>query len=241
MHEASLHTANAYVTLTYDDEHLPAGGSLEPSAFLLFMRRLRKECAGVRYFYCGEYGTEQGRPHYHAILFGWWPADAQQCGHRGSYPVYRSSILGRMWHQGFHEMGSVTFDSAAYVARYVTKKVRGPNAAHHYQRVDADGELFSISPEFCSMSRRPGIASNWFGRYGQELERNGKVIVAGKEVPMPRFYRKLMDKLAPDAAKILQTEAAQRQWLLEPRATEEQFARNEQFLIASHKLTRSLE
>lgn len=242
MHEASLHEANAFVTLTYDDEHLPAGGSLDPSAFPLFMRRLRKAARdGVRYFYCGEYGENFGRPHYHALLFGWWPADAEQSGVRGDHAVYRSTTLAGLWPQGFSEVGSVTFDSAAYVARYVTKKVRGAASAEHYQAVDREtGEVFQRAREFAQMSRRPGIGAGWFGRFGGELERNGTVVVSGKETPMPRYYRKLMDKASPEAAERLEKEARRRQWLLEPLATEEQFDKNEQYQVASHNLSRRL-
>lgn len=241
MHEASLHESNAFVTLTYDDEHLPAGGSLDPSAFPLFMRRLRKESPGVRYFYCGEYGESGARPHYHALLFGWWPDDAVECGRRGDHRVYRSGTLAALWPSGFHEVGDVSFDSAAYVARYVTKKVRGSAAVDHYLRVDAEtGEVYQATQEFAQMSRRPGIGAGWFGRFGSELERNGTVVVSGKEVPMPRYYRRLMDRAAPEAAEELARQAARRQWLLEPKATEAQFAKNEAFQYASHNLERSL-
>lgn len=241
MHEASLHENNAFVTLTYDDEHLPAGGSLDPSAFPLFMRRLRKESPGVRYFYCGEYGEELRRPHYHALLFGWWPADARRCGARGDHAVFRSEALSRLWRCGFSEVGDVSFDSAAYVARYVVKKVRGSAAAEHYAWCDQEtGEVWSRTQEFAQMSRRPGIGAGWFGRFGSELERNGKVVVAGKETPMPRYYRRLMDRAAPEAAEELARQAARRQWLLEPKATEEQFWKNEQFQEASHSLERNL-
>lgn len=241
MHEASLHDDNCFVTLTYDDEHIPAGGSLDPSAFPLFMRRVRKVVSDVRYFYCGEYGENFSRPHYHALLFGWWPRDAEQCGSRGDHRVYRSAELSRLWPFGFHEFGSVTFDSAAYVARYVVKKIRGPEAVNHYLAVDVDtGEVVARCEEFAQMSRRPGIGAGWFGRFGGELERNGTVVVSGRETPMPRYYRKLMDRFAPEAAGVLARAAAVRQWLNEPKATDEQFARNEAFQVASHNLSRRM-
>lgn len=241
MHEASLHQDNAFVTLTYDDEHLPAAGSLDPAAFPLFMRRLRKEAPGVRYFYCGEYGEEGWRPHYHALLFGWWPGDARRCGARGDHAVFRSEALGRLWPFGFSEVGDVSFDSAAYVARYVVKKVRGSAAAEHYAWCDQEtGEVWQRTEEFAQMSRRPGIGAGWFGRFGAELERNGKVVVAGHETPMPRYYRKLMDKASPEAAERLAQEAAIRQFVREPRERPEQFAKNEEFQVASHNYSRRL-
>lgn len=90
------------------------------------------------------------------------------------------------------------------------------------------------------MSRRPGIGAGWFGRFGAELERNGKVVVAGHETPMPRYYRKLMDKASPEAAERLAKAAAIRQFVREPRETEEQFGKNEVFQVAAHNYSRRL-
>lgn len=243
MHEAQLHRDNAFVTLTYDEEHLPPAGSLDRRAFPLFMKRLRKEAGRVRVFYCGEYGEELGRPHYHACLFGWWPDDAVQAGDRGGHAVYRSARLQRLWPFGFSELGSVTFDSAAYVARYVVKKVRGEAAAEHYTAVDvATGEVFVREPEFAQMSRRPGIGAGWFDRFGEELEPDGTVIESGKEVPMPRYYRKLMDVESPEAARRLCRLADARRFANEPRMTPEYLERVEKFMKARQtNLGRSLE
>ena len=98
----------------------------------------------VRSFYCGEYGELFGRPHYHACLFGYRPADCRVWSRRGDYDVYRSVELETLWTEGLSEVGSLTFDSAAYVARYVLKKVRGEAAMDHYLAVDAEtGEVFA--------------------------------------------------------------------------------------------------
>lgn len=247
MHEASLHEENAFVTLTYDDEHLPMAGSLDERAFPLFMKRLRKHISPrkVRYFYCGEYGEQMSRPHYHCILFGWWPSDSVHCGFRGDHRVYRSASLAKLWDAGFHEIGSVSFDSAAYVARYVTKKIRGVAAESHYAAVDGEtGEVFWRVPEFAQMSRRPGIGAGWFGKFEDELEPDGTVVVEGQEVPMPRYYRKLMKDVSPEAAARLERMAAIRQFRLEAKGlrTPEQFARNEAFIVSRHNSNaRSLE
>lgn len=245
MHEASLHEENAFVTLTYDDEHLPAAGSLDPAAFPLFMRRLRKAVRPrrVRYFYCGEYGEQMSRPHYHAVLFNWFPADAVACGSRGDHRVYRSATLAELWSGGWHEVGDVTFDSAAYVARYVTKKVRGAAAGEHYAAVDPEsGEVFARAREFAQMSRRPGIGQGWFQKFSAELEPEGTVIESGQEVPMPRYYRKLMEVFGSEgAAARLARAAAVRQFRLEPKQSVEQLQRNEKFQKAKFTQTRSLE
>lgn len=233
MHEASLHRDNAFVTLTYDEEHVPPAGSLDRQAVPLFMKRLRKEVGRVRVFYCGEYGEELGRPHYHACLFGWFPSDAICVGERGNHEVWRSATLSRLWPYGFHEVGSVTFDSAAYVARYVVKKVRGEFADEHYTAVDVEsGEVFVREREFAQMSRNPGLGFGWFRRFGGELERDGTVIEGGQEVPMPRYYRKLMDKYSGDAAQVLCRQAEIRRFVNEPRMVAEQLERNEKFMKA---------
>lgn len=244
MHEASLHLDNCFLTLTYDDEHVPPAGSLDRRAFPLFMKRLRKAVAPrkVRYFYCGEYGERFERPHYHAVLFGFWPGDSVRCGARGGHGVYRSDLVGEVWPYGFHEVGSVTFDSAAYVARYVTKKVRGEAAAEHYMAVDGEtGELFWREPEFSNMSRRPGIAADWFAKYGGELEPDGTVIQSGKEVPMPRYYRKLMKAASPDAERRLARAAEQQVFVRERKQDLVQLEKNEVFLKARSKLSRGFE
>lgn len=77
MHEASLYEDNCFITLTYNDDHLPSNGSLDKTHFQKFLKRLRKSIypQKLRYYHCGEYGDEGGRPHYHAIIFGWSPSD----------------------------------------------------------------------------------------------------------------------------------------------------------------------
>ena len=70
MHEAAMHERNCFLTLTYDGENLPAGGSLVPEHFVLFMKRLRERYGeGIRFFHCGEYGERLSRPHHHCLLF----------------------------------------------------------------------------------------------------------------------------------------------------------------------------
>ena len=64
VHEASLHTANSFITLTYRNECLPGDGSVHPEHFQKFMKRLRKALPDVkiRFFHCGEYGSMLSRP-----------------------------------------------------------------------------------------------------------------------------------------------------------------------------------
>lgn len=191
MHEASMHRDNCFITLTYSDENLPAYGSLVKSDFQKFMKRLRKEIAPetVRFFHAGEYGERLGRPHYHACLFGYAFPDKVEFTRRGEFPVYRSRLLERLWPFGLSEVGSLTFESAAYVARYVTKKITGKAAEDHYSVVDAEtGESVQLLAEYATMSRRPGIGARWYEKYGAEVFPNDEVVMRGRAMKPPRAY-----------------------------------------------------
>lgn len=200
MHEAQMHDECSFVTLTYSDDRLPPGGSLRLRDFQLFMKRLRRSAAPqrVRFFHCGEYGEELGRPHYHALLFGFDFADKVIWGDRGTGPVWRSEELESLWTVGLSEIGSVSFESAAYVARYVTKKVTGTAASDHYERVDeSTGELVAVKPEYATMSRNPGIGATWFARFHGDVYPSDEVVSRGVSAKPPRFYDQLLDRRDP--------------------------------------------
>lgn len=200
MHEVQMHEENSYVTLTYDDEHLPFRGMLDRRDFQLFMKRLRKFFGNERisFFHCGEYGEDKDRPHYHAVLFGVWFPDCRlrKYNERGE-PLYESATLARLWGKGDCLVGAVEFDSARYVAKYCVKKINGPKADEHYRRVDVEtGEVYWLPPEYATMSLRPAIGARWFERFGAELEDNDTVVMSGYESPVPRYYDKLRDRVA---------------------------------------------
>ena len=138
IHEASLHEENCFITVTYDDAHLPPLGSLRLEDFQKFLKRYRKLVKKetgreFRIYYCGEYGDRLGRPHYHACIFGHDFLDKKH---------WRSPTLEKLWSLGNSEIGSVTFESAAYVARYIMKKQNGKKAQRHYTVYDPDtGEI----------------------------------------------------------------------------------------------------
>lgn len=202
LHESSLHEANSFVTLTYANEHLPPNLSLDVRPFQLFMKRLRKQTgAKIRFFACGEYGEKYGRPHYHACLFGYDFADKKihSENHRQE-PLFTSSLLDSVWQQGHCLIGSVTFDSAAYVARYVTKKITGPAAAAHY------GER---RPEFTLMSRRPGIGQAWLHKFKTDVYPHDLVLVNGKRTKPPRYYDTWLENTDPLAYEALKNKRAE--------------------------------
>lgn len=154
-----------FVTLTYDDLHVPVSMynddgvpffTLDKRDVQLFLKRLRKYFYGksIRYYLAGEYGDKTNRPHYHAILFGLDLSDFRDRVHFGSnpfgQPYYTSSTLERLWSNGFVSLAPVSWQTCAYVARYVTKKLNGPEGIVYSYR--------NCLPPFALMSRRPGIA-----------------------------------------------------------------------------------
>lgn len=190
VHEASLYDDNCFITLTYSEDYVPRDGSLDVSHFQKFMKRLRKRFGeGIRFYHCGEYGSQFGRPHYHAILFNFDFKDKVLWQERNGEKLYRSTSLEELWPFGHSSVGTVTFDSAAYVSRYIMKKVLGDNADEHYIRVDIDtGECFQIKPEYTTMSRRPGIGKGWYDVYGSDVYPRDEVVLRGKKMKPPKYY-----------------------------------------------------
>lgn len=196
MHEASLHDEGCFLTLTYDDDHLPAGGTLVKRHFQLFMKKLRKLNPGkrIRFFHCGEYGEHNFRPHYHALLFGFEPMDKEKI----SGEFWASQSLEKIWGRGFVGGGSITFDSAAYVARYCLKKVTGELADEHYMRVDDFGEAFWLQPEYVTMSRRPGIGRDWIDKFRSDVYPSDEVIANSFPSKPPRYYDGVLEADDPE-------------------------------------------
>lgn len=202
-HEMKLHPENIFITLTYDNEHLPSNGSLDYRDFQLFAKRLRKSLLGgaVRFFMCGEYGERLSRPHYHAILFGYFPSDAKPHGES----AFGSDKLAKLWGKGYVHFTRADYGTAQYVAGYVTKKVTGKNAADHYQLLDQEtGEIHQVTPEFCRMSLKPGIGKPWFDRFHRDYFPADSVIVNGKELPVPKYYNRLLEQLDGDTFEHVQ-------------------------------------
>lgn len=190
MHEKRMHARSCFVTLTYNDNYLPEGGTLVLRDLQLFMKRLRKaRSEKIRFFAGGEYGDENGRPHYHLLLFGCDFPDMRHVGrnYRGD-PTFASAELESLWFQGFNTIGDITFDSAVYCAKYALKKVNGDMAASHYEFIDEDGIMYDRKPEFAVMSRNPGIGMPYYDKFGGEIRALDNVILNGKEVRPPRFY-----------------------------------------------------
>jgi len=206
MHENTLHSESSFLTLTYSPENLPPDGSLVLSDFQNFMKRLRKRCGSrLRFFHCGEYGEKFSRPHYHCILFGWdFPDKVKESENHDGFTLSRSPLLEEIWGKGFCLIGAVSFESVAYVARYITKKMTGPAAELYYNDIDTEtGEIHrELRPEYVTMSRRPGIGSRWFEKFKTDLYPDDFVLVPRDgnfvKCKIPKYYDQLLEKTDPD-------------------------------------------
>lgn len=194
VHESKFHVHRWFVTLTYDDEHYPAGGALVKRDMQLFMKRLRKKRFGnsrgnLRYLYCGEYGETTVRPHYHAVMFGVDFPDRREHGKsKSGLPQWHSAELEELWGLGRCLLGTFTPESAGYVAGYVLKKQLGDSAKAAYEFLDPlTGEVI-YAPPFVCMSRRPGIGTSFYEKFRSDMFPSDEVVIRGKASAVPTFY-----------------------------------------------------
>lgn len=201
IHESRLYSDNSFITLSYSDAALPPGQTLVKRDVQLFVKRLRKalEPKKIRFFLCGEYGERTFRPHYHGIFFNYWPADAKREGSRDGHAFFSSESLARHWGLGFVDIGNVNADTCQYTAGYITKKITGPRASEHYQRIDAiSGELISVEPEFALMSRRPGIGRGWIENNLGDIYPADHTVLNGVPAKTPAYYDKVLKAKDPE-------------------------------------------
>jgi hypothetical protein len=202
VHESKLWPKNSFITLTYSDIHLPWDNSLKKRDFQLFMKRLRKSNPRakddpIRYYHCGEYGERTRRPHYHAIMFNYDPPDKKhwKTNRRTGEKYYTSEELNRIWGKGYCVIGEVTYESAAYVARYVLKKINGPKSKEHYTHILSyeTGECVDLQPEYTTMSRKPGIGKNHYEQFKSDIYPSDFCVHKGKKQKVPRYYDRLYE------------------------------------------------
>lgn len=229
MHEASLYEENCFITLTYNEMHLPSDWSLDYRHFQSFMRNLRGIAfpREVRFYMCGEYGEvckvcrksvefckcasfvkDLGRPHFHAAIFNY---DFHDKVYHSKSPagsrLYRSKVLEGLWQYGYSSVTALNFDGAAYIARYIMKKITGDDAVTHYEYINpVTGEVSQRVPEFNRMSLKPGIGARWIDRYERDVYPSGKVVVRGVECVAPRYYDKRQRKRQPEEMDMLAAE-----------------------------------
>lgn len=223
-HESTLYPYNSFITLTYSEKYLPEDLSLQKHHMQIFMKKLRdhrlreygpwpedEQNRTIRYMYCGEYGEEGGRPHYHAILFNVKFTDAYPWQKTHGGMLYRSPKLEQLWPLGHSSIGECNFQTIAYVARYITKKITGQMAKLYYTEIDEEtGEVIrDLTPEFMEPSRRPGIGKDWYEKYKSDVfpddfalvNQDGNIV----KVKTPRYYRNLLEKEDPRTASYLKS------------------------------------
>lgn len=193
IHEAKLHERNCFITLTYNDQHLPANQTLVKKDFQDFCKRLRKNYSQFRFYGCGEYGSDSKRPHYHALLFGidFHEDRKKHSTNKHGDTIYISEILTRTWGKGHCTIGALNYQTAAYTARYVMKKMKNIDGELHavYDRLDpVTGEIYQVLPEFTLMSRNPGVGSAWYDKFKEDFQESGFMVHQGKKHPVPRYY-----------------------------------------------------
>lgn len=166
-HETQMHPRNSFLTLTYNDENLPADGKIDKEHFRQFIRKLhRYTTAKLRYFGCGEYGERTNRPHYHAIIFG---EDFRDNSYDVNDSLYGNAVLDRIWGNGQITIGPAESGSCMYTANYVSKKT-------------------GCTDTFALQSRTPPLGKSWVRKHHDNLRRLETVQVQGQELPIPKVY-----------------------------------------------------
>lgn len=225
-HEAKMHPNNIFLTLTYAEEHLESN-KLIYRDFQLFMKSLREKQSRINdnkitFMVTGEYGEENKRPHWHAILFNYIPQDAQYFrSTKLGEKVYKSKELEDIWKKGMVEFGSVTMDSASYVARYAAKKlVHGKDEEHDYHPIH-------------KTSSARGIGFPWIEKNYKHTFENGFVILPnGQQSKIPRYYVDWCKKNKPKLYEHYVTEVRPK---IEKLASEKE--RREELIYLSNMLT----
>lgn len=232
MHELQTTEDNksCFITLTYNDKNIPDDQSLNKEHFKDFIKKFRKaiEPIKIRYFMAGEYGDITWRPHYHAIIFGYdftettkYHKKLQEPRQKLQYvetenPYYISELLLKLWTYGDHIITNTNFETCAYVARYIVKKINGEKAEGHYNKIIIDWNEFTgeinyfkevdLQPEYATMSRGgkdsknkilKGIGSLWYDKYKSDCFPSGYLTREGNKIPVPKYYYNKLESENP--------------------------------------------
>ena len=226
--ECSCHTDNCFITLTYNNAlriskrtggnkykyNLPRNKDGKPTLYLKdfsnFMKRLRKKHPEIkiRFFAAGEYGPKNGRPHYHAIIFGYKPKDLKLWAlNQQEQPLYVSEELEQIWGHGFVTVGEATYESACYVARYCMKKWGlAEKKIETYRKIVKENGKYrvkkcrrtikkEVEPEFINMSRNGGIGLQKFYEDFEKIKRNSGILVRQNIKKIPKLFKKKWEEM----------------------------------------------
>lgn len=241
MLEAKDHEHVTFTTLTYDDQKLPL--TLRRDHLQGFVKRIREEnrrqaSNRIRFFACGEYGEQNHRPHYHAILFG--------------ISANEATRINRAWGMGITKSVPATPAAIAYTAGYVAKKIGFKEEAAQERVHYETGEVYHRQAPFLQMSRRPGIGNNdkrWAASW------KDFAILGGVRIPVPRYLHKQWrdslgnnsgsddpaEQLQQQTEKLLELEEHEHHKYLisltKERMTTKMLEASEQIAIAKQQLT----
>lgn len=199
-----------FVTLTYDDDHLPPGRNLCRRDMVLFLKRFRKALdydfgVKIRVVYCGEYGSLRGRPHYHMLVYGWSPSNGQLGAPHpsGTEVVYECPYILRCWNKGLISVCPMNEHTICYLSRYTVKK----QEFRDYGRKRSDGRY----PEFIQAPTRLGLGKEWFFRYWRDVYPvDIFVSLNGKRCAPPKYFDKLLEIYHPTVYnKVIEKRAEQ--------------------------------
>ena len=95
----------------------------------------------------------------------------------------------------------VSWDTCAYTARYVVKKQVGKTASYY--------EEIGVDPEFSLMSRRPGLAREYFDEHYDDIYKTDQLIFStekgGRIGKPPRYFDKCLESLDEDRYDMIKT------------------------------------
>lgn len=226
-HEHLYHKESTFITLTYDDNKLPDGYDLNEGLnhehFQRFMKRLRnhikrneKSSVKIKYLMCGEYGSKLGRPHFHAIIYGWTPKDSESKGTQTDdetgaiHKRITSKTMEKLWPHGFHTLGAVTIQTAKYIAKYAAKgKLNNPKETNYSEKVDSKQERYGEKRlEYIACSH--GLGKQWALDNKESILANDRIVTSQAPasealakaniftLTTPRAYLKHIEKDATD-------------------------------------------
>lgn len=204
-YEILMHKHSCFLTLTYDEDHLPKDRQLSLSHIQLFLKRLRRflQYRGygkIRFFGCGEYGSRNYRPHYHLMIFGYdfgiddpdrLPFTKNFKGH--SY--YLDKTVNDLWPYGLHVLGKANYATARYVASYIFGKLKNKKEKRKF-----------LVPEYVHSSRKPGIGIPFLEEHWSDIYPLDAVVFSTddktvKKLPPPRAFDKWLSVNKPELFK----------------------------------------
>ncbi|QCS36087.1 replication initiator protein [Capybara microvirus Cap1_SP_121] len=196
---------NWFVTLTYDDIHLPWGDgelpTLKKDEISKFMKALRQDMKkdeiqseGIRFFGCGEYGGKTARPHYHILLMNCKiPAsELKVYKTEKGHVLWNIERLTKVWGKGHVVVAELNWETCAYTARYMLKKHKGLDSDYYEQK--------GIYQEYTRMSRMPGIGQDWLKENWEETWEMDRVLVKGRPMAAPAAFTRKLEELEPETA-----------------------------------------